>query len=423
MSLLTRKKKLNILLVEPPYRVSYLPTGLQRIATYHLKRNDNITFINSHPKQHFSKINTPDHFDKIYITSVFTFDGDIVVNVTKYLKRLFPKTKIVVGGIFVTLMPDYFEKQTGIKPWIGIHPKFENQVPDYSMFPKTSQVLATTTRGCIRNCEFCGVRLFEPKFMVKPEWEKQVYAGYETGARHICFGDNNFIANAWSHKKRVINLVKSLDKVTVDFNQGLDCRIFRERDAKLLSQINIPTLRFAFDGMHEDGYFQKAVKLAQKYKTGKVITSFVLYNFNDTPEDVWYRLNEILKSKTHAFGMRYVPLDALNRSSYVGKHWTRKTLKNFIRLLSLWTGGSGTLSFRANREDDFARIGRTAEEFVEKINSDDVNQTYYAKVRHSKRALRTGLGLIDKTDMKLYKPKVIKKKISSEPGIKIKKYR
>jgi len=391
------KKKLNVLLVEPPYRAVHLPFGLQKISTYHLKRGDKVTFIHDHPKNVFTFSKKP-HFHRIYVTSVFTYNGKIVVNTVKYLQRLFPDSRIMIGGIFATLMPDYVEQETGITPWTGLYPKVEDLKPDYSIFPLGKQACCITSRGCVRNCEFCAVSDLEPGFSLEVKWREQILAGYEAGLRHLNIQDNNYLANPYSHQKEVTEFLLKFPDMTIDFNQAIDCRLFTDKKAKLMAKLKIPVLRFAFDGMQSDKYFQKACRLAKKLKVGKDITSYTLYNFDDTPEDFWYRLNEIFKSGTNAFPMKYVPLDALDKS-FIGKHWTRSMLKNFQQLMRKWSTTGATLSHRGHKKWKNHRIGRTAEEFVEMLNAPRISSKHFVDLRSSDRARSTGFGLTDRSEI------------------------
>jgi len=400
-----KRRKQDILLVEPPYKVSNLNLGLQKIATYHLKRGDRVDFIHDHPKHYFSMIQ-PKHYDKIYVTSVFTYHGKIVVNTIKYLQRIFPNTEILVGGIFATMMSDYVKKKTGIKPWIGIYPKAEFQKPDYTLFPKPHHGTVMTSRGCPRKCEFCAVKSLEPKFSIVKSWKKHIDAGYEVGLKNICIVDNNFTALPWKHQNEVGDYVNGYKDLWIFF-ASLDTRIFKERNAKLFNKLKISYIFWAFDNMEEDGPFQRAMELCHKYALAKNYHCYVLYNFEDTPQEFWYRLNEVIKSGATALPMKYVPLNALTKTEYVGKHWNKKMLKGFMNLLRRTTQTGASLSHNAYKHN---AIGRSAEEFIDLITKDYVSTSYFSQLRQSDRALNTGFGLTDRKDVIQSKEKHKKRK-------------
>ena len=58
--------------------------------------------------------------EKVYVTTLFTFEWKRSIEMIEYAKTLVPINKIVVGGIASTLMPDEYEKATGIRPVTGL---------------------------------------------------------------------------------------------------------------------------------------------------------------------------------------------------------------------------------------------------------------------------------------------------------------
>lgn len=411
------KRRLRILLVEPSYRSTYLPLGLQKIATYHLRRGDEVRFIHEHPKRHYSIVK-PDYYNRIYITSIFTYYAKRVVSTANYLKRLFPNSRIAIGGVFATLLPDYVKQKTGITPHIGLYDKVESLTPDYSLFPQTNQALIFTSRGCVHNCEFCAVSKLVPQFFITP-FKEQIKAAYKAGFRRFNIQDDNFAATPYGHQKEVINFLASFEDITIDFNSGMDVRVFKEKTAKLLSKIRIPTIRFAFDSIDDDGYYQYAIELAQKHGIYKEeIVSYVLWNFEETLDDLWYRLNEVLKAGSCAYPMRYLPLDALDKL-HIGKHWTPKTQHKFERLIRALSIVGQIIHPRGIDLYKNRKIGRSAEEFIELMNTHAVSGKYFGKLRKTKRARTTTLGLTDRSELDKSVQRLVKRGTHNEDGTPI----
>ena len=86
----------------------------------------------------------------------------------------------------------------------------------------------------------------------------------------------------------------------IDFNQAIDCRLFTDEIADLIQGLPITPLRFAFDGLHEDGFFQRAIEKVAKRGFWQIV-NYVLYNFNDTPEDFYYRIRITRKEAKEAY--------------------------------------------------------------------------------------------------------------------------
>ena len=146
-----------ILLVEPDYKSLYPPLGLMKISTWHKKRGDKVDFIRG-------KILTKKKYDKIYITTLFTYFAKEVIETINFYRNFYPSADIKVGGIFATLMPEYIKNSTGIAPHIGLLKAVEDCAPDYTFFPSLKYSLTFTTRGCPRDCKYCAVQVHEPRF-------------------------------------------------------------------------------------------------------------------------------------------------------------------------------------------------------------------------------------------------------------------
>ena len=131
----------------------------------------------------------------------------------------------------------------------------------------------------------------------------------------------------------------------VDFNQGTDARYVTDELMKLMSEIPIRPLRIAFDYIGMKDKYINAVKLAAKYGI-KELSNYILYNFNDKPEDLYNRLEiNIQLCKDYnidifSFPMRYIPLfgeDAKHRE-YTGKHWNKKFIRAIQSVLNVTKG-------------------------------------------------------------------------------------
>lgn len=192
-----------------------------------------------------------------------------------------------------------------------------------------------TTRGCIRRCKFCAVPQIEGKFRELPSWKP---------ARMVC--DNNLLAASKKHIERVI---KSLHGIkNVDFNQGLDARVFTEWHAEQFAQLEEPIIRFAFDHISSESRVRDAVKLAYRHKMRNV-RIYVLIGFKDTPEDAFYRLEVAKKLCGRTSPMRYQPLDTRKKNSYVAPGWTDGLLRDAMTYYSM-LAVYGCISFDEYRE-------------------------------------------------------------------------
>ena len=169
------------------------------------------------------------------------------------------------------------------------------------------------------------------------------------------------------YEKRLSKIPK---KRYVDFNQGLDARLINENKMKLLSKIPIRPLRIAFDDMSHAIEYERAIRLADKYKI-QHLSNYLLFNYKDKPIDLYQRLKlninlceELSNLKIYSFPMRYSPIwddhGYHHNRKYVGTHWNKKFIRAIQSILNATKGKVG-------RKKDFfeAAFGKNEEEFFE----------------------------------------------------------
>ena len=389
----------NILLVEPAYPTKFPPLGLMKISSYHKKLGDKVTFFKGlMDEAHYT------YWDRVYISTVFTYHWKVTIDTILYYKRIVREnlSRIVVGGIMASLMSNELWKATGVLPLTGVLDKtgildkdsdlvVEEMIPDYDLFNECPQKYSLvndsyfgySTRGCVRKCEFCGVPIIEPKFRdysgIKP-YVNGIAEQY--GERpHLVLFDNNILASKHFDKivSDIIDLGFAKDarftyekngKVFskqrhVDFNQGTDARLMKEGHVKLLSTIALHPLRIAFDHLRDREIYEEKIRLAAKYEI-KHLSNYVLYNYEDTPEDLWQRLkinidlNKELGLKIYSFPMKYIPFYSKDRSYIAEPRWNYQFIRGVQRILNVLKGTVMT------SEDFFLRaFGKDEKQFIE----------------------------------------------------------
>ena len=135
----------------------------------------------------------------------------------------------------------------------------------------------------------------------------------------------------------------------IDFNQGVDARLVNDENMSKLSEINIRPLRIAFDHYEQKEIYIKAVKTAARYGI-KDLSNYLLYNFRDKPEDLYYRMRinvdlcEELDVTIYSFPMKYHPIDDpdyYDNRDYIGEHWNRKFIRAIQAVLNSTKGKIG----------------------------------------------------------------------------------
>ncbi|HYV90898.1 MAG TPA: radical SAM protein [Chitinophagales bacterium] len=132
----------------------------------------------------------------------------------------------------------------------------------------------------------------------------------------------------------------------VDFNQGTDARYVTEELMKLMSEIPIQPLRIAFDYIGLKKIYINAVELAAKYGI-KELSNYILYNFHDTPDDLYERLQinlelgERLGIHIYSFPMKFIPLfgEAAKDRNFVSQpNWNKKFIRAIQAILNVTKG-------------------------------------------------------------------------------------
>jgi hypothetical protein len=351
---LGEKNRHLFLLVEPVAKTPYPPLGLMKISSMLKSRAPGCEVV----AQTGNSVNgLAEEPTIIFITSLFTWDWKSLAESIRVFSGRFPARKIVVGGIAASLLADEIESTTGIKPYFGLFDEAEFYAPDYSMMfgRKPGISITFTTRGCPNKCKFCSVKDLEPEFFVKEEWEKDI----NKNSNKIVFWDNNFLASP--------NFVKDCEKILalgrkVDFNQGLEARLYDEDKARILARLNVDPLRFAFDDIKQEQHVLKAIRLAKKY-TEREICVYALYNFEDTPEDLFYRIDLLNREGVLCFPMEYRAASKETKR-FPNKFWNGFLLRAF-KLTQLFYYRKGMITEK--RESFQSIYGKTAKEFVSKL--------------------------------------------------------
>ena len=362
---------MRIALVDTNPKPKVYPLPLLKLGAWRKSQGDEcVLFHNRLPEA--------GQFDAIWLTTTFTYDIPHSLGMAKEARNR--ADAVLVGGVAATLLPEHFER-VGLEVHKGLVPDAEQFAPDYSLLGDTPEYSIThTSRGCVRKCSFCMVHRLEPDFAEREAWERDI----SPHTSKVLFYDNNWFAKGIEGLGRDVARIRALmdaGRITeIDFNQGLDCRLMTEEIADLLQGLPLRPVRFAFDGMQEDGYYQRAVEMmvAQGYDD---FLAYVLYNFTDTPKDFYYRLRESVrlqteldnqsKTKLHvqSFPMCYQPiLEADSEKLYTGKHWTAQKKMGFRCIRNGFSGWRAIISAQGGStmspmEEFEYWLGKDADEF------------------------------------------------------------
>lgn len=427
-------------------------------------------------------------WDRVCVTTLFTFYWDITVDTINFAKQLVKKPKdLNVGGVLASIQPDKLYEATGVKPSVGVLNKqgvFDkgdtqiiDELPlDYSIldeidykYPMSNAFYGYMSRGCIRHCAFCAVPTLEPVYTPYIPLTERINGIRERygDQKDLLLMDNNVLASerfediineikacgfgrgakfsqpnlleiavrnlrdGWNdrayirktqslisefyetltnkeesyevykileryHIKKLItskkeNLLAAYEEIKpyydkhfhaglkqrfVDFNQGVDARLFTEEKARMLASIAIRPLRIAFDDVKTRPAYEKAVRWSVAAGI-KDFSNYLLFNFKDEPIDLYRRLKinvelcEELGVSIYSFPMKYHPLHGENSHDrdYIGEHWNRKYIRAIQAILNSTKGkvGKGVEFFGeafGHTEDEYFELLEMPETFI-----------------------------------------------------------
>lgn len=346
----------KVLLIDPDFpranksrnHKDLLPIGLLKIGTYLKNRNIETKLIRLNFNNNESEIITFNP-DLILITSVFTYWANEVKSAVNFSKKLFPKTKVMVGGIFASLLPEVCKDFTNCDyVHKGVVGCAECLPPDYSLLEDNGESIdfqiIHSSRGCKRSCKYCGVYKIEPEFSYKKSIEEELIR------KNLVFYDNNLLINPNIELllNELIDLRKKRIITKCESQSGFDGRILRKKPhlAKLMKEANFKDPKIAWDGPLKTFKNRKKeidILIEAGYKF-KEISIFMLYN-----HDLSYNEMEEKRVKCFDWGVqimdcRFRPLDRLddnynpyarkpqtNSDYHINPNWTDEEVRQFRR--------------------------------------------------------------------------------------------
>jgi len=329
-----------ILLVEPDFPIpnksknhkDFLPIGLLKLASYHRSLGDEVRLVRGNVMVKYQP-------DLIEITSLFTYWSRYVWESVWFYKKYYPKSKVVVGGIYASLMPEHCKKSGCDDVFVGIHGEAEKFKPAYDLVDVDYQIIHTS-RGCIRKCKFCGTWMLEPKFTFKKLIKDEI------NSNRIIFYDNNLLANPF-----ICDILSELietkynDRVVYSESQcGIDGRLLNPELAKLLKKARFLNPRIAWD----NDYSQKKEiekQIHMLLDAGYIerdIYIFMIYNYRRNYVEMKNKIKKCKEWGVQIADCRYRPLDQtfdnykpnLKQTScdyYIRPNWTDRQIKLFRR--------------------------------------------------------------------------------------------
>lgn len=223
---------------------------LMKISAWHKQQGDTV-----------EKYFPFDHYDRVYMSKVFTFTPDYEHPVNA--------KEVIKGGTGYSY-PDGGQKLPN---------EIEHIYPDYSLYNVNDTAYGFLSRGCPRGCDFCIVKHKEGQRSEKVADLEEFW----NGQKNINLCDPNiFACKDW--KELAEQLIDS--KAWIDFNQGVDIRTMTEEKASYIKRMKINRVHFAWDRYEDKDLIIpkfKAFKAVTGWDRRKMVV-YCLTNYNTTHE-------------------------------------------------------------------------------------------------------------------------------------------
>ena len=189
--------------------------------------------------------------DEVQISGLFTYWWEGVKEVVDITKKVSPKTKISIGGIYPKLAPEH----TDLLKVDHVNIKSKAFKQDFTWMDLTlfedvpCMIDVITSLGCPNSCGYCAVhmieghkRLFRDPMDVVNELE--YYAN--NGVKYVRFLDSNLLCTYEKHFKIILDEIikRNIDLCFISYG-GVEARFVTEENLNLMKQagfegMNIP---------------------------------------------------------------------------------------------------------------------------------------------------------------------------------------
>lgn len=206
----------------------------------------------------FLKQNGP--FDFALVQTMMTYWYPGVAEVIEDIRKLSPKTKVILGGNYATVCPEHAQKLGpdlivhgselhGLWDYPGIEPDL-NQPPLWEAYDRLETAVLKISDGCPFSCTYCSVPKvygkFKPRNLAHALAELKLLT--ELGAKNVAFYDDALLFNA---QELLVPFLKKVleNNIKVNFHtpNALNARFLTKDLADLMVRAGFRTFYLGFE--------------------------------------------------------------------------------------------------------------------------------------------------------------------------------
>jgi radical SAM superfamily enzyme YgiQ (UPF0313 family) len=278
--------------------------------------------------------------DVIFITSSMTYWYPGVFEAIRILRDKYPKTKIILGGIYATLCAKHALKHSGADRVIAgpaekvlpgylknegyVKGDFDGPAdiaPDFDLYPRLNYGVVLPSKGCPFACTYCATYFLSPGFKTVP-WPTidRELRNFSRRTKNIAFFDDALLCN-----KQFPELLKSVIRnkygLQLHSSNGLHCRYIDPEIAELMRRAGFKTVYLSLEttdpvaqkttgGKVFTDEFTRAVDIV--VKTGfprKAIHAYLLFGLpGQTPEMLYEAIKFCRKQRVNSHVCEFSPI-------------------------------------------------------------------------------------------------------------------
>jgi len=308
--------------------------------------------------------------DQALVTSTFSWEAEKIGRTIRLLKDTNPALHVRLGGLYPMLAPIHAQTTSGADEiCTEVIPEADECIPDYFLStgdtPKElcgmKCAYVWTTRGCVRDCSFCLVpRIFGRNTKYPLPVAGQVLK-WHTMAYVM---DDNTLAGP--DPVAALLELKATEK-WVNFSQGLDARLISLDVAKILKSMRMPFVRIAFDRWKDFSGVARGIANLKKAGHTDIPVSMCLYNYEDTPQEFFQRVQFLVTNRVAACLKRFNPLTTAEKNNFIHEGWRPidvRAVEGFVYKYGSW----GSIRPAQGLMDEFRR----AESFADVFRPEEV---------------------------------------------------
>jgi radical SAM superfamily enzyme YgiQ (UPF0313 family) len=295
-------------------------------------------------KQSLQQLDQP---DVVVISTMMTYWYPGVFEAVEMMRQVFPKAKVIIGGIYAVLCREHAEQHSGADAVIsGPHwPSIVNQIldiagnssspcegdqstwiePCYDYIKGDPCLPLLTSTGCPCHCVYCATHKL---------WPKCVQYGHddiinsiermenEFGATDAAFYDDALLIKKETHLMPIMEtLIRKDSKIRFHTPNALHVRQINRETAHLMKRAGFVTLRLGLEVIEKDlqketggkvyteEYIQAVRYLREAGFSGREIGTYILYGMpGQTIEAVWEACQLVVEQGSEVKLAMYSPI-------------------------------------------------------------------------------------------------------------------